>query len=137
MNNAAIITTARKTIEEMKARNAWCKGVKMYALELIDTVEDWLSYNDELPRNLIALRKIMLDGACDWHQYSWGGCSLIYDRQIAERLCTPSELKRTHNGIKDPNPSEQWLDLQARALYHAELVAVDALLNAIDTHDKM
>lgn len=138
MNNAEIIAIARNYIDTIKARSAWNKGVKMYALELIDTVEYWCSYSDDdIPTSPAMIKKIMLDGASDWHQYSWGGCSLIYNWQIAERLCTPSELKRTHNGSKDPNPGERWLDVQARALYHAELVAVDALLNAIDTCVKM
>lgn len=35
------------------------------------------------------------------------------------RLCTPSELRRTHNGERRPNSREEWLDTQARALYQA------------------
>ena len=61
----------------------------------------------------------LLNGASDWSQYSWGGCSLIYDGDIAERLCTPSELKKTRNGERRPNSREDWLDVQARALYQA------------------
>jgi hypothetical protein len=60
-----------------------------------------------------------LNGAKDWSQYSWGGCSLIYDAAIARRLCTPSELKKTRNGERRPNSNEEWLDTQARALNQA------------------
>lgn len=48
-----------------------------------------------------------------------GGCSLIYDSDIAERLCCPSELRKTHNGERRPNSKEEWLDTQARALTQA------------------
>ena len=60
-----------------------------------------------------------MNGASSWDQYSWGGCSLIYNSDIAERLCTPSELKQTRNGERKPNANEEWLDTQARALYQA------------------
>ena len=65
------------------------------------------------------VRAALLNGAADWSQYSWGGCSLIYDSDIAERLCSPSELKKTRNGERRPNSREEWLDTQARALFQA------------------
>jgi hypothetical protein len=61
----------------------------------------------------------LLNGASNWDQYSWGGCSLICDRDIAIRLCTPSELKKTRNGERRPNDREMWLDTQTRALRQA------------------
>lgn len=101
-------------IESTKARSAWSRGVKAYAIELLS----------ELPRNVdygspMSLVDDMLNGARNWSQYSWGGCSLIYDEDIAKRLCTPSELRKTKNGELQPNKEEQWLDCQARALNHA------------------
>jgi len=80
--------------------------------------------------DILQKRYLMLNGAQNWYQYSWGGCSLIYDRDIAERLCTPSELKRTKNGERRPNQNEEWLDVQARALRQAARkieAAVDTL----------
>lgn len=74
----------------------------------------------------------MLNGADSWIQYSWGGCSLIYDGDIAERLCSPSELKKTRNGERKPNGNEEWLDTQARALYQASLQVASALKYAYD-----
>ena len=65
---------------------------------------------------------MMLNGAVDWSAYSWGGSSLVYNQDIAERLCSPSGLKRVtnKNGLRDyPNSREHWLDVQARALYQA------------------
>ena len=61
----------------------------------------------------------MLNGAQNWSEYSWGGSALICNGDIAERLCTPSELKKTRNGERRPNSREEWLDTQARALYKA------------------
>lgn len=94
-------------------RSAWSKGVKEYALEML---EDFARDHGEEAAPTMA---DLLNGADNWYQYSWGGCSLIYDGDIAERLCTQSELKRTRNGERRPNGREEWLDVQARALNQA------------------
>ena len=60
-----------------------------------------------------------MNGAMDWEDYSYGGCSLIYDGDIAERLCTPSELKKKDGGRLAPNSQESWLDVQTIALRQA------------------
>jgi len=61
----------------------------------------------------------LLNGATNWDSYCYGGFALIYDEDIAEALCTPSELKRTNSGRNDPNPRETWMDVQARAYFQA------------------
>lgn len=103
-------------LESMKMRSAWLHGVNTYAIELIDSVNP-----EELENvtNFESLEKLLLNGAKNWKEYSYGGCSLIYDTDIAKRLCNSSELKRTDNGQKEPNKFENWLDVQARALYQA------------------
>lgn len=111
-----------QSIESEKQRSAWDKGVSAYALELVEQLGEQIGggYFDEL--NLSEPKKVraaLLNGAADWSQYSWGGCSLIYDSDIAERLCCPSELKKTRNGERRPNSREEWLDTQARALFQA------------------
>lgn len=121
------IEKAREMIETMKTRSAWERGVKEYALELLEGMEERAAWDDLIPVTFTQRKKWMLDGAADWSQYSWGGCSLIYDRQIAERLCNPSELKKTRNGERRPNPREQWLDTQARALGQACTIVGRAL----------
>lgn len=103
-------------------RSAWDKGVRVYADELLDELLDairggWVDLDDMASDKLV--RKALLNGASDWKEYSWGGCSLIYDQDIAERLCTPSELKKTRHGERRPNGREEWLDVQARALRQA------------------
>lgn len=101
-----------KKLEERKCRSAWDKGVNDYAIELLFDC-------NELPENRKELEEMLLNGADSWQAFSWGGCSLIYDYDIAERLCTPSELKKTRNGERKPNRNEEWLDVQARALFQA------------------
>ena len=111
-----------QSIENEKQRSAWNKGVNEYALELVEQLGEQISngYFDELDlSDSKKVRAALLNGAAGWSQYSWGGCSLIYDGDIAERLCCPSELKKTRNGERRPNSREEWLDVQARALFQA------------------
>ena len=113
-----------------KHRSAWGFGVKMYACDLVKEMEDQQLEKLINDRPLLSysqfrneLKKILLNGAADWKQYSWGGCSLIYNCQIARRLSTPSEFRKSNNGKIRPNKKEEWLDVQARALSQAfELV---------------
>ena len=109
----------RKFVEEFPNRSAWKKGVKEYADELLNNLEEKAQYYERLPRNEKELKEWLLNGAMDWEDYSYGGCSLIYDSQIAERLCTPSELKKKDGGRLEPNSQESWLDVQTRALCQA------------------
>lgn len=116
------IKEIRTAVEVEPARSAWERGVKAYALELLDELAEAIDGGYFDPADLEApkmLRAALLNGADDWSQYSWGGCSLIYDSDIAERLCSPSELKRSRNGERNPNSRETWLDVQARALFQA------------------
>ena len=107
------INTIKKELENRNDRSAWDKGVTGYALELLDNLERETYDNKE------ELKKALLNGAKDWREYSWGGCAEIYNCDIAARLCTPSEIKKTKNGERRPNSREEWLDVQARALFQA------------------
>lgn len=106
-------------LEAHKDRSAWGRGVNAYALELVEELRERAAYEGRNPEPGKECREWMLNGAQDWAQYSWGGSSLIYDGDIAERLCTPSELKKTRHGGRRPNSREEWLDTQARALTQA------------------
>jgi len=106
MNNTLITK-----LNEINPHSAWKRGVKDYALELACNAE-----NELTPENV---ESELLNGAKDWRQYSYGGCSAIYDADIAERLCAPSELKRKKGGDLQPSTRETWLDVQARALFQA------------------
>jgi hypothetical protein len=105
MNTINSEITAR--IQATSPRSAWSRGVNLYALELLESLE-----SDYTPAAL-------LNGAENWRAFSHGGCALIYDADIAERLCSPSELKRNKGGDLPPNAGETWLDCQARALTQA------------------
>ena len=115
----ALADTIRAELNARHDRSAWDKAVTLYALDLLDDVQEGANNMERLPIDGAELERWALNGANNWHQYSWGGCSLCYDKQIAERVCTPSELKRKHGGAYEPNSRETWLDVQARALYQA------------------
>lgn len=101
---------------EKPERSAWKRGVQAYAVEIAETLADRAH---EVEPTRAAIEHIALNGARDWSQYSWGGCSLVYDEDIAKLLCPPSTLKRKRNGALPPNSREEWLDVQARALTQA------------------
>lgn len=108
------LTTNRQiiqTLESRSDRSAWDKGVTRYAIDLVSECEEELTRDN--------CRTTLLNGAQDWEQYSYGGCALIYDCDIAEELCSPSELKKCRGGERNPNSRETWLDVQSRALSQA------------------
>lgn len=132
---AKFLETVRANLNGMKKRSAWDRGVDAYAQGLVDDLEEWTEggYIDQADIQSRRLEKILLNGADDWKHYSWSGCSLCYNGQIAERLCSPSELKRSHGGALQPSQREHWLDVQARALVQAYLrvkMAVDTAKEA-------
>ncbi|MCQ2211348.1 MAG: hypothetical protein MJZ34_13770 [Paludibacteraceae bacterium] len=90
----------------------WDKYVIFLALDLI--MDPDRHYDLKKP-----LEVQLLNGAPNWKEYSWGGCGMIYDREIAAHACTDGEWKRTKGGQKAPNSKEQWLDVQARGYYQA------------------
>ena len=96
----------------INARSTWDKAVWSDAFEMVS-----LSETEEF--NSSNYEKILLNGASSWHEYSWGGCALVYNIDIARHYCTPSELKKTREGLRRPNKEEDWLDVQARALSQA------------------
>lgn len=113
------ITDIYNDILSRKFRSAWERGVAQYALELLHDLAD---NGEEEYTGSPYDHRALLNGASCWQEYSEGGCALIYDRDIAERLCTPSELRRSDYGKRNPNSRENWIDCQARALYQAELL---------------
>ena len=105
-----------------KQKSAWKKGVYTYAYELAEEAagRTWL----KTPKTI---EEALLNGAPSWAEYSDGGSSLIYDADIAERLCTPSELRRSLDGKRNPNRRERWLDVQARALTQAAIILIESI----------
>ena len=95
-------------------RSAWSRAVHAYAVELVESLESSADLSNET-----LLRKALLNGADDWQQYSEGGCALVYDADIAERVCSAFELKRCKGGERQPNSRENWIECQTRALSQA------------------
>ena len=107
-------------VETLEGSSAWSRGVNAYAFDLVESLQV-----DEVDEACLEVE--LLNGADHWYEYSQIGNTLIYDRDIAERLCNPTELKITRNGQRDPNSMETWLDLQARALKQAYVVILNCL----------
>jgi len=99
-------------IESMSFRSKWDKGVKRYALELIENAVDNM---DALTWDDIKEGKIW-NGADGVKSFSYGGDRLIWDGDIANRLLTASELKKWNAG-KWNGP--EMIVLQTRALVQA------------------
>ena len=118
-------TLIEKDLMSRNERSQWGRAVKAYSLELLETLE-------VIPTDGDLLKKELLNGAERWSDYSYGGCSLIYDADIAERVCTPSELKRKKGGELPPNSQHSWLDCQARALYQASM----CIIRSVQFHNR-
>lgn len=123
-----IINAAREYLENMNNRSAWNKGVNDYAIELLNTLIAYPEIAESGER--YDVEKALLNGADDWDVYSWGGCALIYNQDIAKLLCSPSEYRKTRGGERRPNRNEEWLDVQARALRQAADRIYRAICNA-------
>lgn len=117
--DADIYTRMNNRLNARDDRGAWEKGVTAYAFDLVEELKERAEYEGRNPEPGKECREWMLNGAQDWSEYSWSGSSLIYNSDIAARLCCPSELKKTRDGERRPNSREDWLDVQARALYQA------------------
>lgn len=105
--------------KSQNARSAWDRGVAKYALDIISDLKE-RGITEVSPESPLFLKQC-LNGAQDWRQYSNGGCSLICDFEIVERLCTESEKRRFNAGrLERPNALEAtWIETQARALNQA------------------
>lgn len=139
------VEEACRILEARVDRSKWDKAVTEDAIDLLDTVNDHCeqvsrkfaeteeggaAHVNDLFVSRMSLINIMQNGAESWSAYSWGGCGLIYNADIAEHYCTPSELKKVRGGDRRPNSREEWLDVQARALRQAAGRAADALITA-------
>ena len=107
-------------IDEQKG--AWKKGIYTYACEIAADAakRTWV-------KEPYDITSALLNGAESWREYSESGNALIYDADIAERLCSPSELMRNRHGERRPNRRESWLDVQARALSQAAQIIIESI----------
>lgn len=131
--NADFIDLIGKKLDAKPARSAWLRGVKEYAADLLPALYGCSMTAEAVISDRAGFMQALLSGARSWKEYSDGGCALIYDRDIAYRLCTPSAYRRSLGGERRPNRSETWLDVQARALWQAAFLLYDAACQAART----
>lgn len=97
-------------------RSCWGRGVasiiRDYAAEVLEEHDGEEVSNKEF-------FEIWNCGAETLKEAVYGGCFDIWNFDIAHRLCTPSELRKTNEGMKEPNARESWLDVELRAVYQA------------------
>lgn len=118
-----------QSILARKSRSAWGRAVNEYAYELAESVEDGKEFKD-----INSFANELINGACDWCEYSEGGGSLISDHEIAERLCPPSKFKKKKYGELPPFRGMSWIALQGRAMCAASHVVKSHL--KIKKHEK-
>lgn len=83
-----------KNIEaEFKPRSKWDHGVKDTALALLDSLD---MPETVLPDHFGSRRALLLNGADNWREYSYGGCALVYNVDIAARFFTPVRIAPVH-----------------------------------------
>ena len=105
-------------LTQEKQRSAWSRGVNNIAIDMVSEILENADGNDAPHFNRVDdfskhFYGVSLREAVD------GGCFLCYDYDIARNFCTPSELKRTKNGERNPNSRETWLDVMYRGAYQA------------------
>ena len=119
---------------QRKNVSAWKNGVKNYALWILDELPDdycmIFDNQQELKEQLKNFTSLLLKGNDNWYQYSYCGNAYCYDNDIAMALCNLSEYRKCKGGEKEPNRRETWLDVQARALFQAELLITSAIRDA-------
>ena len=122
------IQTVVNEVNNANTRSAWNKGVKAYALDLLERFDDWRAFNEANGYDVPELdEKTALNGAHDWSAWAYGGCGLVYNAYIAERLCTPSELRKLDGGARVPAGAATWLDIEARAARQAWRMIAEAV----------
>lgn len=120
------ITKTIEKIEGLKFRSRWQKAVQEDSIWLLEELSN--NYYDEILNDTMSFgsiegfERVLRMGAETWKDFSEGGGALIYDGDIAEHYCTPSELKKVRGGERKPNSRESWLDVQARAFWQAALL---------------
>lgn len=116
LNSPKYLSDMRCYISEIeRKRGQWNKATAYYADFLLDSYIEickWCADQNEAIPDLSL--DLVLNGASGWHQYSYGGCALVYDGDIAKTVFTPAQFAKWEQGRKVT--AEPLLDIQARAL---------------------
>lgn len=124
-----IIIDVKKLIAEAEKmskteRSCWSRGV---ASLIRDYAADVLGEHDGETVSNKELFRLWSCGAETLKDAVYGGCFDIWNYDIAKRLCTPSEFKRSNEGMRNTNRRENWLDVEYRAIYRAVCLAYNIL----------
>ena len=123
------IQAVANEVNNTKTRSAWSKGVKVYAFHILAQFEEWRRFNEANGDAPEMDERTALNGARDWAQWSYGGCGLVYDYNIALTLCPASEREKWHiRGCPNmATPRETWFDVEARAARQAWRMIAEAV----------
>lgn len=98
-----------------RKRGQWNKATAYYADLLLDSYIEICKWCADQNEAIPALSlDTVLSGASGWRQYSYGGCALVCDVDIAKVVFTPAQFAKWEQGRKVT--AEPLLDIQARAL---------------------
>lgn len=116
LNSPQYLSDMRAYISKTEQkRGQWNKTMAYYADFLLDSYIDICKWRADQNEAIPALSlDVVLDGALGWNQYSYGGCALVYDGDIAKTVFTPAQFTKWQQGRKVT--AEPLLDIQARAL---------------------
>lgn len=124
-----VVIDVKRLVEEAEKmskseRTYWNRGV---ASLIRDYAEKVLKEHDGETVSNKELFNLWSCGAEALRNAVYDGCFDIWNYDIAKRLCTPSELKKSNEGMRSPNRCETWLDVEYRAVYQAVYLAYNIL----------
>ena len=97
-------------------RSYWSKGVASLIRDYGDSV---LGEHDGEIISARDFYKLWNCGNDSLRDAVYNGCFDIWNYDIAKRLCTPSGLKKSNEGMRTPNKRETWLDVELMAVQQA------------------
>ena len=119
LSSPEYISDMRAYISDIeRKRGQWNKATAYYAYFLLDSYIEICKWHADQNEAIPPLSlDLVLNGASGWRQYSYGGCALVYDGDIAKVVFTPAQFAKWEQGRKVT--AEPLLDIQARALADA------------------
>ena len=117
MKSYVILNVKRLVAEAEKLsrteRTYWSRGV---ASLIRDYAEDVLKEHDGEEVTSDEFYKLWDCGNDTLRDAVYGGSYDICNYDIAKRLLSPSEFKKSKEGMRRPNRNEEWLDIEYRAI---------------------
>ena len=116
-----VLIDVKKLVEEAEKmsrteRSYWSRGV---ASLIRDYGEDVLGEHDGEIISARDFYKLWNCGADSLRDAVYGGSFDIWNYDIAKRLCTPSDLKKSNEGMRRPNKRQDWIDVELIAVQQA------------------